>query len=256
MSSTVSLGWDVGGWLGKKQAVAVVRHSSGSSAPEWLGISDQFRLAGGQPIRMSSLLPDSLGDEVVDALSDADRVAVAIDAPLAFSDGFRNHLLARASIPSPPTREIESLLAYRECERWVAAEFWKPLSAAFDKLGNNATLAIAVSRRLQAAGYGVVPFETGPFTHEVIEVYPGIVKEAKRTAAAAIPPVHALLPEHVEQGTDRYDAAICGLLGLLHAVGGSPFGLPNLVGPPDDFPRTDSEGGIYGLPADFVLGFH
>lgn len=256
MASVLSIGWDVRGWRGSKQAVAALRLEGGASKTEWLNVSGYFQFRQGEAVEMASLLSAFNGAAVQEAVSDVDQIVIAIDAPLAFPDEFRRHLNDPQSAPVPAESEIENRLAYRDCERWVADQFWKPLSAAFDKLGNNATLAMALARNLRRDGFGVIPFDSGDFDRRVLEVYPGIVKEAKRRDAAAIPPVHHLLPDGLEPSTDRYDAAICAVLGLVFATGGAQVGLPDVAHPPDDFPRTDTERWIYGLPAEFVLRFH
>lgn len=91
-------------------------------------------------------------------------LVVAIDAPLGFPRAFVRFL--SGDEPAEilcPDREIESLLAYREKDRHVYGVFGKkPLSAAFDKLGNNATVAMAHVRRWQENhGFSVPPL-TGP----------------------------------------------------------------------------------------------
>ena len=256
MASVLSIGWDVRGWRGSKQAVAALRLDVGAPQIEWLEVSSYFRFPPGEVVQVASLLSAFNGAAIQEAVSDVDQIVVAIDAPLAFPDQFRRHLNDPQSAPVAAESEIENRLAYRDCERWVADEFWKPLSAAFDKLGNNATLAMALARNLRKDGFGVIPFDSGDFDRRVLEVYPGIVKDAKRKDAPAIPPVHHLLPDELELGTDRYDAAICAVLGLVFVVGGARVGLPDLVHPPEDFPRTETEGWIYGLPAELVLRFH
>ena len=81
-------------------------------------------------------------DQIVN-LRSTPKLAVAIDAPLAFPNKFRNLLSGKALVQTVPVTEIENRLAYRDCERWVEKQFGKkPLSATFDKLGNNASLAI------------------------------------------------------------------------------------------------------------------
>ena len=42
MRSVLAIGWDVGGWIGKKQGVAVA--TLGLTGPEWRGKSRTFRL--------------------------------------------------------------------------------------------------------------------------------------------------------------------------------------------------------------------
>ena len=78
---------------------------------------------------------------------------IGIDAPLGWPAEFvrlvgraPNH--ARPYLP-PAGGEFESRLAYRYTDRAVHRRCGKkPLSAAFDKLGNNATKAIAVCQLL------------------------------------------------------------------------------------------------------------
>ncbi len=126
----------------------------------------------------------------------------------------------------------------------------KPLSAAFDKLGNNATLAISLCQELRKIGFSVIPQDKDKATRAAIEVYPGIVKAGNRKIDRAIGPVDRHIPSDLEAGTDEYDAAICAILGVAYAVGGNLMGLPNLVQPPSG--QNVSEGWIYSLPAEFV----
>jgi predicted nuclease with RNAse H fold len=179
---------------------------------------------------------------------------IAIDAPLAFPRAFRGLINGTISDIPVTGAEIENTLAYRSCERRVAERYGKkPLSAPFDKLGNNATLAIAVANKLSKDGFHVVPQEAVASERSVIEVYPALAKTGLDSATPAIPALHHFLPSSVRVGTDQYDAAICALLGILYGGGGPALGLPTLENFADDFPDLD-EGWIFSLPPDFVDG--
>lgn len=251
--STVALGWDVRGWRGDKQAVAVARVVGGRDL-EWLGVSPYFRFPADEPLGLESLLHPLREPNVFDAVGEADRLVVAIDAPLSFPVAFGRLLRHERQDLTPPTREIDNLLAYRDCERWIQREFGKPLSASFDKLGNNATLAIAMTHQLRREGFSIRPFDRKDGEREVIEVYPRTAKAGPTKESPVIQPLMRLLPTGLKPGTDKYDAAICALLGLVFAGFGRSLGLPDLVGPdPEQF--EEDEGWIYALPSGFVHGF-
>lgn len=198
-----------------------------------------------------ALAVPAVGAENVANLRSAPKLVVAIDAPLSFPKAFRNLLNGKASTQSVPATEIESRLAYRDCERWVKKEFGKkPLSAPFDKLGNNASLAMSVASALQQEDHTVVPQSAERAARAVIEVYPGLVKAGSRKADPAIPEVARHLPENLDEGTDRYDAAICAVVALVFLGGGAQLGLPDLV--PFPHGADPEEGWIFTLPAEFL----
>jgi hypothetical protein len=126
----------------------------------------------------------------------------------------------------------------------------KPLSAAFDRLGNTASLAMTLCLGLRDAGFAVVPQDAETAGKVVIEVYPGIHKRGPRRDDPAIEPVARLIPSGVSPGTDLYDACICAILGLVFADAGDALELPPLTAPDPACPRE--EGWIFGLPPAFV----
>ena len=245
-----SVGWDVRGWQSKQQAVAIAR--LGADGLSW-GISRPFRLPPGQPVTIQALT-SAVSTEEASLVDRARRVVVAIDAPLGFPVGLLRFLTQPEETVTPPKIEIRSRLAYRDCERWVKDEFnKKPLSAAFDKLGSNATLAMTLMRHARAAGFTVMPFGDTPSDRTIIEVYPGIAKRAHKKNERAIEAVERWMPNGPVPGSDEYDACICAILGLVFGGAGPILGLPNLIPPPRD--RQDQakrEGWIYALPASFV----
>ncbi|MEW6669397.1 MAG: DUF429 domain-containing protein [Thermodesulfobacteriota bacterium] len=246
----VALGWDVRGWLNSQQATAVARLAAGSRSIEWL-VSEPFSFDKGSIPGFVALAVPAVGDAIAAELRSAQNMAIAIDAPLAFPKDFSDLVSGKEARHPVPAKELENRLAYRDCERWVAGEFGrKPLSAPFDKLGNNASLAMSVVHELAREGFVVVPQRKSHADRAVIEVYPGIVKRGARRSDPAVPGLARHLPEGLEPGTDRYDAAICAVLGLVYLGGGPKLDLPNLVAFPAG--ADPSEGWIFTLPAEFL----
>ena len=248
----VAIGWDVRGWCSRGQAVAVLALEVPDNPPAWLGVSAPFQLPTGEPLGLAALLAPAVDAQQQADIRQADSIVIGIDAPLAFPRKLVE-LLATDNMTTcnPPAREITNPLAYRDCERWIHRHFHKkPLSAAFDRIGNNATLAICMARALQAEGFALVPHQVADAAHAVIEVYPGIVKRGQKKTDPAIPPLQQLVPGSLVPGTDPYDAAICALLAASFAGLGAQLGLPAPTGPAPGY--DPAEGWIYALPADFV----
>lgn len=179
-------------------------------------------------------------------------IVLAIDALLGFPAAFSD-LLAKHAIPAvdPNAGEIENRLAYRDTDRRIHEIFnRKPLSASFDKRGNNTSVAMVHLNRLRERGLiRVRPFdEPKNGIPTAIEVYPAVVKGRKRPGTEALAHcndvMHALLPDDVQRGTDECDACLCALLALAYGHAGTTPSLPALEGPPsgDAFAR---EGWIY-----------
>jgi hypothetical protein len=250
--SQVVIGWDVRGWMSSNQAVAVL--AKNGQDLEWLGLADRFRLSSQNGLSLSSLLIPSLDDWTLSAISDRTEVIIAIDAPLGFSTEFRALLNGHGTLVEPPKSEIENPFAHRACEQWIYEEYGKkPLSASFDKLGNNASLAMSVSSALKRERFSVVP-QDGTFTRKsIIEVYPALAKVGMKRRSGAIPPLATILPSELQPGTDIYDAAICALLGAVQMGWGQELGIPGLVQPLQGF--DTAEGWIYSLPSSYVRSF-
>jgi len=256
-ATAVSVGWDVAGWQSPRQAVAVASLDPGGGL-RWPVPPTLFRFPPGRPPRLGGAAGSGMDPAAatrLEAALAAERCVVAVDAPLGFPAGFRWFLHGEGPAPEVPHREIDNPLAYRACDRWVHRRHGrKPLSAAFDRLGTNATLALAVVASLRDDGFRLVPGDGdgdgvgvgegppgppsgGPLRLPgkgpqrcVIEVYPALVKSTPRKEAPALEPFRRLLPSGVEPGTDAYDAALCALLGLAY-LGGEAAALPGLVGP-------------------------
>ena len=80
----IGIGWDVRGWQGNAQAVAVVGWQSRTQQLHWLGVSPLFRLSSRVAPDLDALLRPALQDEMAQMQVLAlPRLALGIDAPLA-----------------------------------------------------------------------------------------------------------------------------------------------------------------------------
>jgi len=244
----VCAGWDVGGWMGRKHGAAAVAWNRTTGEIQWMGRPGVFGLVG--RLALHEFVGQAAGGGDLALLGAGTRLVVAIDAPLGYPTDFQR-LVAGDAVPlSRPDREIDNRFAYRETERHVRSTLGrKALSAPFDKLGNNATVAISHARRWsEENGLRIAPFqEVSGGDSVIIEVYPALEKSREGRACQAIAD---LIPEGVELGTDAYDAAICAVLALAYAADGMVEGLPRLCGPQTDDPVIEEEGWIYYLARD------
>jgi len=247
----LGVGWDVGGWIGRKQAIALAEWKGHSA--QWLGIQMCFSVAQlGENWNMDDLVRRAW-PEAPSGILQTHELVIAIDAPLGFPVAFSELLDGRATPSVDPTSaEIDNPLAYRETDRHIYRTFRKkPLSASFDKLGNNATVAMVHTRRLATAGQlRVAPFdEPQKGIPTAIEVYPALLKQKRRSgdqsAAECISNVRALLPMGVSDGTDECDACLCALMALAYGYGGQIVGLPSMQAPTGGMAEIKREGWIF-----------
>ncbi|MBW3166103.1 hypothetical protein [Ferrimonas balearica] len=54
----IAIGWDVGGWQGKKQAVAIAAWNRGDAQVTWLGISRAFSFGQSTAAAFATLAND------------------------------------------------------------------------------------------------------------------------------------------------------------------------------------------------------
>lgn len=211
--------------VGSKQAVAVIRDVDG----------DLGRMRQPQTFRISELL--ELGGSVLDLiripwqqvpdnLLIENRVIFAIDAPLGFPIAFRQLLAGQLPDNVHVRREVDRRFAYRETERWICETFAKkPLSTPFDKLGNNATVAMYhAAHRASTEGFQIVTFHADNGGDVMIEVYPALVKDPATGICA--PRIARLLPSGLPDRSDQQDAAISALHAMAYALQGGCNGLP------------------------------
>jgi predicted nuclease with RNAse H fold len=246
-ASTLYLGWDVGGWEGSRDGLAVLRWTQ----------TGRLELASAPTrVRLADLMNERFGAH--DLLRAAgldtpwDRVVIGIDAPLGWPAEFVRLVGSAPQLTSPylpgPGGEIENRLAYRYTDRVVRRRWGKkPLSAAFDKLGNNATKAITLCQLLHGnCGAVVVPQEEQDGQGVVIcEAYPALWKQdARRDGPLLAPAAEALASLPMPSfGTHEADAVLCALTAAWYdnQVRGLRQNLSELWFPEDEFAMADCE---------------
>jgi predicted nuclease with RNAse H fold len=245
--TTLHIGWDVGGWEGSHDGLAALR---------WAGDGHLKLCAEPRCVRLSDELGNEFGvEDLLAACGVAqprNRVVIGIDAPLGWPAEFVRLVKGSSQQTDPylPKRrgEIGNRLAYRHTDRVVHCRFRKkPLSAAFDKLGNNATKAITLCHLLRRnSGAVIVPQEEDAGQPVVIcEAYPALWKEGgARDGALLASAAEALARVHMPAlGTDEADAVLCALTAACYDNQTRGLGreLPALWFPGDEPTGVDGE---------------
>ena len=243
----IGIGWDVGGWMGNKQGIAVATWSIGGNSIEWLGLPSETNIPKNQTFTPDSLISKVSGVSYK-TLPENTRLIMAIDAPLGFPEAFRKLVVNEREFLCRTEREIDNPLAYRYTEQHIYEALGKkPLSATFDKLGNNSTVAIYHMQKWRDEyGYTAYPFDNDQDDDKaIIEVYPALLKNSAGEVDSAI---KKCLPKGIREGTDAYDACICAFLAVLYAAQGRFRNFSSLVAPPPKKLAVNNEGWIYYLP--------
>ncbi|MHB8996162.1 MAG: hypothetical protein ACYC63_13025 [Armatimonadota bacterium] len=242
------IGWDVGGWEGKHDGLCVLR------------ADEHGQLAPCQPpvcIGLRGLLCDRafcirslLG--ACGVSDDWGRVVLGIDAPLGWPLEAARLIQPEGNGQAPYVPgcggEIENRLAYRFCDRVVYRRCGakKPLTAVFDRLGNNATKAITACRLLARSDGAVLVPQQGTVGQVVIcEAYPALWKTGgRKTDPIREEAKKALVGcELPEPGCDEADAVLCALTAACYDNQSRSLGmdLPELYLPEDEYERSGVE---------------
>ncbi|MDQ0253429.1 putative nuclease with RNAse H fold [Evansella vedderi] len=243
----IAIGWDVGGWMGSNHGVAICQWDKTSKKISWLGKPTETSITHNSLMSLEQLI------QQVDPSFDLDHssrsntlVVIGVDAPLGYPMAFTKLLNGETPPIVKPQKEIHNPLAYRRTDQEIHNVFGKkPLSAVFDRIGNNATLAILHTRLWEKDNdFIVYPFRERTFKDNriIIEVYPALVKE--RRNAEVSEELRQYMPAGIEPGTDAYDASICALYAIAYGTNGTL--LPKLVEPPIHLAEeSKEEGWIY-----------
>jgi hypothetical protein len=243
----IGLGWDVGGWQGKKQGFAVAVWDGMNI--EWKNspyVTSLDQLGNDPIVALWNLWARFMGTE---ELGPDDKVVIGIDAPLGWPMDFQALIHNTSKFPEKVEKQINNRFAYRKTEQYIYEKYEKmPLSASFDKLGNNATVAISYAKEWANRDlYRVLPQQSNSFCRRaIIEVYPGLEKDRDPFKNDAVKNALDRLPSSLPD--DTYDAAICALLALSMADQTGETKLPRLEGPADkgiDEAVLQAEGWIY-----------
>ncbi|SES21354.1 DUF429 domain-containing protein [Salisediminibacterium halotolerans] len=242
----IGIGWDVSGWMGNNHGAAICEWKRETNRISWLGSPAEVAIPENNLLSLKHFIQQVDPSFNLSSLDEHTLVVIGVDAPLGFPAAFTELLIGGRPEMVKPKREIDNPLAYRYTDREIHRVFGKkPLSAAYDRIGNNATAAMLHTKRWQEEEY----FQIYPFTDPnsadrrvIIEVYPALLKEKK------FKEVHEHLaeffPSNVAPGTDAYDACICALYAISFSTNG--LLLPKLQGPPEDHEEeVKEEGWIY-----------
>jgi len=239
------IGWDVGGWMGNNHGFSLIKYRYQQESWCWSGNSVELGIPRDSLFALDYILEKASYKK---PLSEHSQVIIAVDAPLTFPAEFKKFLNDNQYFLSRPSKEIYNPLAYRKTDRYIYEKFKKkPLSAVFDRLGTNATVAIAHLRKWrQEYGFSLLPVQKNRPNRIIIEVYPALLKNSK--AAPAFKPIKSLLPEDLSPNTNAYDSALCAIMGLAYKKEVNIKGLPELVKVPQDDEQAKKEGWIYHFP--------
>jgi hypothetical protein len=237
----LAIGWDVGGWRGTRQGLATVSLSPEGGftvrcLPRSRSLAD---LAQAGPLEdFVHFVAIASGDV---AAATTHRVVLAMDAPFGFPAAFQR-LANRTTEPVNLSAGIlANPYAFRRTDVRISERFKMPLSASFDKLGNNATVAMHYLSSWRAQGLRVLPFDTDDGRSPVaLEVYPAVAGPARGIDPNWLDPMQSC-----SDGTPdphQRDALICAGLAMAYAHPGHSR-LPRLEGAEPDMP--EGEGWIF-----------
>ncbi len=236
-----ALGWDVGGWMGKNNCFVLIEADKNNNKLSWFFDKKDFQIKKGKIFELSVIIESLYKQRFGDYAS----LVIGIDAPLTFPVDFIDFINQKDNYVSKPDLEIFNPLAYRATDRYIYCKYGKkPLSATFDRLGNNLTVAVS-HLRAWARQYDL-DMDHNRFVRDeinIIETYPALVKPGKYKKAYQI--IDDLIPEEIMKGTDQYDAALCALMGVQFAFKNEFEALPYLVFPPKEKHIYNKEGWIY-----------
>lgn len=243
----ISIGWDVGGWLGSgancKNALSVLKYEEEKFS--W-GEIELVSFANGLLSFEEVCDKLKLGPELCN--NPNVQIVIAIDAPLGFPAKFKelvngsleDHVIYREG-ENNKKKMINNLFAFRKTEQYLFEKFKKQsLSATFDKLGNNSTVAIA--HRIKWAksdNFIFYPFCGTDFPFNCarlgFEVYPGVITKdalgdvefSKISELITLARNGNLIEDftyYIDQksgksgNSDLMDSAICAILGMARVI--------------------------------------
>lgn len=234
----LGIGWDVGGWMGKKNAFAFSQFDVEKKDFSFLGKAFHTTVPSSGKFDIKKL-----AEEQDIHFEDYDKIVIGIDAPLGLPRGFKDLIQGKIKDTGKPEKEIYSPYAYRETERHLYGKFKKKaLSAAFDKIGNNLTLALHQAHFWNKEyGFNIHPQQAQEDDSRImIEVYPALAK-MEGIYNKISPYIHHLKPTCND---DEWDACICSFIATVHGSGTRFLDNFQTQLPPQD-EVTKEEGWVY-----------
>ena len=238
----ISIGWDVGGWYGDKNACTVMEYHNGSiqQQPPIL-----FDFRGNDSVYgLDSITIDKILAPVKDYLELQDnnvKIIIAIDAPLSFSKNFKLLVNRKIDVNNFSNVKKNNSIAFRTTEILINNKFKNCLSPVFDSIGNPTTLAQLVMLKLKSMGFKYIPVDSISYdsidssNRIVIEVYPGILRDNIYYSNTSIIDSNGHFssqryepckkyysnlgsgPKPKSSEMDEYDSMLCSMLGISFA---------------------------------------
>ncbi|AXF54978.1 DUF429 domain-containing protein [Salicibibacter kimchii] len=231
LSKVFGIGWDVGGWMGNNHGVAICEWDPATTTIDWIGTPTEIAIPENGNLSLQHLIRAVDPSFTFDA-SDHNQHIIGVDAPLGYPKTFIQFINGEINHVDKPEKEIHNPLAYRYTDRVIyKTQAKKPLSAVFDRIGNNTTVAMSHAKMWEKRnGFKIYPMAKQEKADKkiIIEVYPALIKASKTSEAHAN--LKPYLPTDVKPGTDAYDACICALYAVAFGANDAP--LPNLAHPP------------------------
>lgn len=236
-----ALGWDVGGWMGSSNSFVFIEANKKNNKINWFYSEKNYQLKKDELFELKEII-NELSEKPFHTFS---TLIIGIDAPLTFPRQFVNFLNQEEVYIKKPSKEIFNPLAYRAADRYIYDKYGKkPLSATFDRLGNNTTVAVSHLRYWQQKHQINLNFTTLRQDRiNVIETYPALSKPSK--FAKAYKNINNVIPDDIKVGTDQYDAALCALMAVQFGFENDFGKLPSLVFPPEEEKTYSKESWIY-----------
>lgn len=246
----ISIGWDVGGWIGKNHGLCILKD-----------FESEITLIRASSIDVYDV--KSVLQSTIDTYKNSANITIAIDAPLQFPVLFQQLLNKEQSIFLDQIKAMQNKnpLAWRATDLFIKHKFGKtPLSASFSFLTSNATVAIALIGEIKALfpQISVMPFDNISDIR-MIEVYPGLLKSKLLRDSQNFSKFKNILKSDLFKNilgfdyyfegekvkTDTADAVICALYGL--GFSGQNKKLPSIQTtiPAEMKKVAQSEGWIY-----------
>jgi len=230
-SSTVAVGWDVGGWncdnnTKSRDALIVLNEQAQRLGQPWRG---NLRQAINDAPHADAFLGKIFSLCRIDGAPSTSKVIIAIDAPLAFPASLIE-LLTAGRIERDLGESATNPYLYRFTERRLVTPGKVPLSAVKDMIGSQSTKAIHATTKFAPNIEALGVWSDGGASR-FIETYPAA---CRRLATKAEEFSVAGLVGH----DDIIDAGVCALIALRFAVAPE-----TLEPPPPDAPA--SEGWIW-----------
>jgi hypothetical protein len=231
------VGWDVGGWNcdknGKsRDAIAILDSRLTLCGKPWRGNLRECMNKSGNALEWLNCLFDLCGAKRMPA--DASAV-MAIDTPLGFSEQFVQLVCNGRCVESIDSSDTNQYL-FRETERFLCRQGFKPLSAIKDMIGSQATKGIHALAKFAPTNAECGIWRGGDVLI-AIEAYPSACKRSK-----SLCDLHKRGKYKSLGHQDKDDALTCALIAHLFSRKRK-----TLILPPADVPKF--EGWIW-MPRD------